>query len=240
MARSKTYTSINKPIQELTDGEIKDWLTSKTFTEPLRSILIAELESIREGATRERRTLRGLWYSLVKPLLSRAGILYPEPSNGWDRTLSSVLVDLVRMGYTSYEEMKIVDGSRQRQEARRITYPVVNVQLVGDHFPWVILFSEKNTIWGEIKYLAELYGITAISGKGQPSFACTENTIRNIVRSESFRDNQPEAITLLSLTDYDPDGYSIQETQQTQIIDVVEGMAVGRKHNNRPVLQGRD
>ncbi len=194
----------------------------------MRSILIAEVKAVRSGGHRERRTMRSLWYELVKPVLSRAGILNKKTAGGkavrWDGKLSIYLAELVRAGFTSYEELLIIDGSRQRQPAHNINIPVANVQMVGAHFPWVILFTEKDTIWQELQGLADLYGVSAISGSGQPALACTENTIRAIVRSESFQEELPESIILLALTDYDPAGFDIFEAQREQIIDTAGAM----------------
>ena len=225
---AKDFVPLRKKISELSSDEIKVWIGNESYAVVMRSMLVAEVEAIREGDPRERRTMRGLWYDLVKPVLSRAGILNNQTDNGgavpWDRYLSDYLGELVRDGYTSYEELKIVDGSRQRQTAQAFTYPVAEVDMVGAHFPWVILFTEKDTIWGEVQSLASLYGVSAISGGGYPSNACTENTVRAIIRSDAYQEEAPDKLIILALTDYDPHGYGIAETQHTQIAEAVNGM----------------
>jgi len=216
---AKKFVQLQKHPSESTADELRDALADLPDAQVMRSLLRAEIDAIRNRAGRETRTMRNLWYSLVKPALSRAGILNKVTRNGkpvaWDGLLSKYLAELVRAGEMSYEELHIVDGSRQRQTAVTITRSVAYVELVGAHYPWVILFTEKDTIWGEVQTLASLYGVSAISGGGQPSNACTENTVRAIMRSEAYCDRQP--VMVLSLTDYDPAGYSIARAQFTQV-----------------------
>ena len=191
----------------------------------MRGLLIVEIEAIRAGAERQERTMRGLWYALVKPALSRAGLLHKQTKGGqpvaWDAKLSRYLAELVREGLTTYAELAIIDGSRQRQTATAITRTVASARLVGPHYPWLILFTEKDTIWGHVERVASLYGVSAISGGGQPSNACTENTIREILRAPTYQEGHP--LALLSLTDYDPAGYSIAEAQYAQIQEAACG-----------------
>jgi len=240
---SKTFVPVQGLMSELTTEAIQEWFRDQPDSVIIRSILVAEVEEIRNGEDRERRTLRGVWYDRVKPLLSRAGILNKKTSSGgdvpWERKLSEYLAELVRIGFTSYEELLIVDGSRHRQQARDINYPLANIPMVGGHFPWVILFTEKDTIWSEVQSIADLYGVSAISGSGYPSAACTENTIRAIIRSDVFQLQQPEKITLISLTDYDPHGYEIAETQYKQINEAVSGMDEDEREGLRRVTRWR-
>lgn len=216
---AKKFVQLQKHPGGMTASELQAALSGAMDSLVIRSLLMAEVKAIRNGAERETRTMRNLWYSLVKPALSRAGILNKTTKGGrpvpWDGLLSKYLAELVRMGITTYEELYIIDGSRQRQAATAITQTVADVELVGAHFPWVILFTEKDTIWGEIEALASLYGVSAISGGGQPSNACTENTVKAIMRSEAYHDRQ--SIIILSLTDFDPAGYSIARAQFTQV-----------------------
>jgi len=211
---------------EMSDGDLRHILGGLGDSEAIRSLLIAEAEAIRAGAERETRTLRNLWYSLIKPALSRAGLLHLKTSGGkdkrWDKNLSERLAELVRAGYTTYEEMQIVDGSRSRRLAARVVQQQAIVPLVGAHYPWLILFTEKDTIWGEVRALASLYGTSAISGSGEPSLACTENMVKSILDHQAYPPGN--SIVLLELTDYDPWGYKIADAQEAQIQDILNTM----------------
>ena len=228
MARQKIIAQVQRYPLEMTNAELRATFGHMPMSGVMRAILLAEVEAIRNGKEQETRTMRNLWYDVVKPVLSRAGILNKKTRGGkdvpWSDKLSIYLAEMVREGKTTYEELLIVDGSRQRQVSVAITRTVANVQLVGAHFPWVILFSEKDTIWGEIQTIAELYGVSAISGGGEPSNACTENTVREIVRSAAYRREQPEKIMILALTDYDPAGYNIAQAQFNQVSEAANGL----------------
>ena len=232
MTRKKEYNPllpVGQDPKTLTTPEVQAWLTHDLAnTELMRSILRAEIEAVKAGAPRETRTLRGVWYEIVKPLLSRSGVLNNVTSNNkpiaWDGELSEQLKDIVSMGLTSYEDLKIIDGSRQRQKAQAIAAQLIDVEMVGDHFPWLILFTEKDTIWPVVQSLANLYGVSAISGGGQPSNACSENIIRSIIRTKAYQETHYKTIILLSLTDYDPAGYTIANAQETQLTEAVNSM----------------
>ena len=239
---SKKYVQVpeNKNIKQLTTEDIRGWLGGGLAdTVIIRSIIMAEIEAVRAGYPRNIRTLRGFWYEIVKPIMSRLGILNKKTANNkaidWVGNLSERLGELVKGNNTSYEELKIIDGSRQRFKARNIPTRLVDVSLVGGHYPWVILFTEKDTIWPLIENLATLYGVSAISGGGQPALSCSENITREIIRSEAYKAAGPENIILLELTDYDPAGYSIAKAQFDQIHDAAANISASDRGNLKRV-----
>lgn len=221
MARKFTYLKLPTDLFSLPDHEIRELLSGLNQAEIIRSLIVYEVQAIRAGESRDIRSLRGLWYKLIKPILSRAGRLNDTGVNGnpidWDRYLSEYLKELVIAGITSYEELSIIDGSRERRLASDVTAKLLDVNMVGAHYPWVILFTEKDTIYPIVENIATLYGVSAISGKGKSSHACTENVTRAIIRSEAYKKYQPEALILLALTDYDPAGYEISNAQLEQM-----------------------
>lgn len=219
MSRTVRIAQVETNPLDMTDSDLRAVFGALPNSELMRGLIMAEVDAIRGGAEREaRRTMRNFWYDHIKPVLSRAGRLGDKTKGGkdvdWPGLLSKYLAELIRAGYTSYAELRIVDGSRQRRAAAAVVRAVADVQLVGGHYPWLILFTEKDTIWGEIETLASLYGVSAISGGGQPAAACTADIVRQILDSEAY-DSEP--LTLLSLTDFDPAGYSIAESQFTQL-----------------------
>jgi len=221
VAKKLTYRVLPTNLFSLPDQEVKRQLSGLQYTEVIRSLILYEVNAIRAGEVREVRTLRGLWYKLIKPIVSRSGRLNELGKNNkpveWARYLSDYLNELVDAGITSYEELAIIDGSRERRPAAQVDAQLVDVTMIGGHYPWVILFTEKDTIWPIVENIASLYGVSAISGKGKPSNACSENITRAIINSEAFKAAQPEALVLLSLTDYDPSGYIIASAQLNQL-----------------------
>ena len=76
IARLETY-----PL-DMTDGQLRAALGGLPDSELMRSLIMAEVAAIRGGAERETRTMRGLWYDFVKPVLSRAGRLGDKTRGG--------------------------------------------------------------------------------------------------------------------------------------------------------------
>lgn len=213
----------------MTDDQLRAALGGLENSTLVRSLIWAEVTAIREGADRAPRTQRyGLWYQLVKPALSRAGLLDKPTRNGtaipWEGLVSKYLAEMVREGRTSYEELHIADGSRQRQVAVAVTETMATVELVGAHFPWVILFTEKDTIWDVVENVATLYGVSAISGGGEPSNVCTDQTVKLILRSDAYREEKPGSLVVMSLTDFDPFGYCIAQAQFAQVREAASGV----------------
>lgn len=228
MGRGKANVlQVVKHPLDMTLPELRAALAGETNAGVMRALVLAEVQAIRAGAQRDQRTLRGFWYDYVKPILSRLGLLNTPTKNGkdidWDGMLSKYLAQLVRDGQTTYNELAIVDGSRQRRVARSALHTVADVTLIGARYPWLILFTEKDTIWGAVDDVASLYGVSAISGGGQPSAACTANVIEAILSADTYHGR---GLTLLSLTDYDPAGYNIAASQYQQIVEAAPGHTV--------------
>jgi len=76
----------------------------------------------------------------------------------------------------------------------------------GRHYPQIILFVEKEGTFGDIENIPTLYGITAITGKGQPSIASVEDLIIELSKVTSLN----QRFLVFTLTDYDPAGYIIE------------------------------
>ena len=232
------FALLQKDPLAMTDRELRAALSHLKDSELMRSLILAEVARIRAGGEQESRTMRNLWYERVKPVLSRLGALNAKTRGGkdidWPAKLSVYLAELVRSGETSYEELAIIDGSRQRRVSQEVSAPVVSVPVVGAHFPWLILFTEKDTIWPVLEDLASLYGVSAISGGGEPSLACTENTALLILRSENYKPGEP--LVLLTLTDYDPAGYTIANAQYEQLRDMASSEL---EHLRVPVVHER-
>lgn len=220
---------------EMDREEIKLHLEGQSWAILMRSLLVYEIGRVREakkgGETIESRTLRSLWYTLVKPSLDKLGALEKSYFTServkqkdigkvpdWDGLMSKYLVQLVDDRWTSYEELAIIDGSRQRRPPRKQSLSVRSVETVGVHHPNLVLFTEKDTIYGIVESIAALYGISVLSGSGKPSYAATENLIRKMIGHPKFQVGCD--ITILTLTDYDPSGYIISTAVVKQMAKV--------------------
>jgi hypothetical protein len=214
----------------MTRGEARYYLDNQSWSFIIRSLLMYEIDRVRYSEDRiEPRTLRSLWYTLIKPALEKLGALeesYYTMARSrkkndvgkipdWSAKLSKYLVELVDNGITSYEELRVIDESRPRRPPQGNGMTVHTVDLIDSYNPNIVLFTEKDTIYNVVRNIGSVYGISAISGSGEPSYAATENLIKRIVRHENFLSGNN--IYLLSLTDYDPAGYTISETIHHQM-----------------------
>ncbi|WP_161823287.1 hypothetical protein [Sporotomaculum syntrophicum] len=174
------------------------------------------------------RTLRGMWYSVVKPTLDKLGLLTEkdnteEALTRWDAELSRYTADLVRRGLLTYKDLHIVDQSRQRSNPSN-SYSIVDLKTYGyqvgvSAYPNIIISTEKDTVYSIIKNLANLFGCSCISGKGQNSLGAMEDLLRNM--GSNYDD-----IYILTLTDYDPSGYYIADTFKNQVEDLKSALGI--------------
>ncbi len=86
------YVELPENLLSLSDSALKSFCTGiKKDSVLIRSILMSEVQACRNGKNPPQRTLRGLWYQLVKPVLSRLGLLdkHKHHKRGWDKLLSA-------------------------------------------------------------------------------------------------------------------------------------------------------
>jgi hypothetical protein len=233
----------------MTSAEACFYLDHQDWSFIVRSLLMYEVERVRQSDEPiEPRTLRSLWYTLIKPALEKLGALEPEyytPDRvrqlkdagnipDWDGLTSKYLAELVKLGVTTYEELNIIDGSRPRRAPAEQSLSVKSVGTVGVHYPNILLFTEKDTIYSVVEAIAALYGVGVLSGSGQPALAATENLIKDMVRHPNFATGGK--VYILILTDYDQHGYSIARSAVKQVrliagtlpeVDRVEPIRIG-------------
>ena len=168
---AKRYVKIESDPLNMERDEIQAILGDQKMSVIIRSLLMWEVNKAKE-TTPERRTLRGLWYQAIKPALDRIGALKPGFYKSGkvpklDKLLSRHLAELVRMGITTYLDVGIIDGSRQRRPPLDTHHPLKKAQLVKAQALPVILFIEKDPAYSVIQNLASFYGIAALSGSGE-------------------------------------------------------------------------
>ena len=214
------YYKLDKPITEFTPGELKNIFgDSPKNSDIMRTLVMNEKQFINVSYD---RSLRSLWYSTVKPTLEKLGVLEGDQEEStiteWASELSRYLSQLVKRGAVTYKDLNIVDQSRKRSNPYN-SYITVDNQVYGYQvnnraYPNIIISTEKDTIYSIIEDIASLLGCSSLSGKGQNSLGAMEDLIRGMSK-EKHRN-----IYILTLTDYDPSGYSIAETFKNQVNDL--------------------
>ena len=181
------YTRLNKYIKDISAEELRQIFPPGTQNSHLmRSIIMNEVEF---SPVDYDRTLRALWYSVVKPTLDKLGLLTEKDSTEesltkWDAELSRYTADLVRKGLLTYQDLHIVDQSRQRSNPTD-RYSVVDLKTFGyqvgvNAYPNIIISTEKDTVYGILRDLAALFGCSCIRGKGQNSLGAMEDLLRGM------------------------------------------------------------
>lgn len=220
----KKYINIDQPIKDIPAEQLKKMLFGLQTSVLMRTIILNERDHI---TINYERSLRGFWYSTVKPTLDKLGLLTEKDQEEdslkkWDAELSRYMAELVRLGELSYKELNIIDNSRQREapSEKHITPSVESYGYQIQIAPYsnIIICTEKDTAYNIIKDLASFFGCSCISGKGQNSLGAMEDLLRQIMQRTGT--NTP--IYILTMTDYDPAGYYIAETFKTQVNDLKE------------------
>jgi hypothetical protein len=230
---AKKYLKLDRPVKDYTAEELRErlgWLKNNAIL--LRTIILNEKDFIHVDYD---RSLRGFWYSTVKPTLDKLGLLTEQDSTEegltkWDAELSRYVAELVRLGEVSYQDLHIVDTSRQRATPanayRTVDPETYGYQVTAAPYPNIIISTEKDTVYGIIADIATFFGCSAISGKGQNSLAAMEDLLRQM---KETADNQYAPIYILTMTDYDPAGYYIANTFYNQVQDLRAGLGINRE-----------
>lgn len=227
---SKKYKKLQKHVMDYTADELRGVLGGLKTSELLRSIILNEKEFIKIDYN---RSLRRFWYATVKPSLDKLGLLTEndqteEGLTKWDSELSRYTGELVKMGVLNYTDLRIVDESRRREtpESRYIT---TRAQTYGYKtniapYPNIIISTEKDTVYSIIEDIAQFFGCSCISGKGQNSLAAMEDLLRGMGGLDGSQD-----IYILTMTDYDPSGYYIADTFKHQAEDIKNNLNITGK-----------
>ena len=228
---AQKYIRLDRPIKDYSAEELSKLLSDvkNKNSELMRTIIINERDYI---SINYNRSLRGFWYSTVKPTLDKLGLLTEKDSTEealtkWDAELSRYVGQLVRSGEVSYQDLRILDISRQRKTPRE-AYNVAGIETFGHKtriapYSNIIITTEKDTVFSIIADLADFFGCSCISGKGQNSLGAMEDLLRNI---KAYEDIYTRDIFILTLTDYDPAGYYIADTFRKQVQDLKEGLNI--------------
>lgn len=227
------YIDLPCHVKFMTSEELLEFFPPEEYTNAylMRSLIMNEKQNYRH--TRDSRTLRGVWYSTIKPALDKLGLLTEEDQTEvgltkWDATLSRYMADLLRKGYILYSDLGIVDVSRRKQNPS-IRYSVPNLSSFGFKinvapYPNILIATEKDTVYNIISDIAELFGCSCISCKGQNALGAMEVLIKNI--KDRFWRNEWDTFYILTMTDYDPAGYYIADALVKQARDILDALGM--------------
>lgn len=227
MPKARSYFRFKKPIRDVAAATLRKTLDGQDKSVVMRTIILNERDF---PSVDYERDLRDFWYTSVKPVLERLGVLEPEDSTEegltrWDAKLSIYLAELVRSGETTYKDMGLVDQSRRRENPKD-QYRVAGLEVYGYKvtvalYPNVILVTEKDTAYGRVEQMAAVLGCACLSAKGQNSLGAMEDLLRGV---------DPEKdVHILCLTDYDPPGFSIADNIVRQAEDLREALGLKGK-----------
>lgn len=194
-----------KDIRQMSKEQLLRRFSTKTTKKPIAALIIKNIiwQTYRNIKSKKEPKLEGnirsFWYSHIKPVLGRVGLLTKRSDHY--QTLSDALVELVyRYHLFRYKDFGFED---ENNEYRKL----------GKSNSHIILFSEKHGHYTTLRKLADEVDITAISLGGQPS----------ALSSEYFIDEMKKIILLtqtfylFSVVDFDPSGDWISRTFITQL-----------------------
>lgn len=218
------FLDLGRHVKDMSQAELVDCFPSGTDKSYLmRSIIMSEKN---HSTVDYDRSLRSMWYSSVKPTLEKLGLLEEsdqteEGLTKWDAVLSRYVADLLRRGYLTYQDLHIVDNSRQRGNPSH-QYSVEDLEVFGHQvttapYSNIIIATEKDTVYSIIQRIASIFGCSCISSKGQNSLGAMEGLIRGMRGTY-------DTVHILTMTDYDPAGYYIADALETQVRDILTAL----------------
>ena len=206
-----------KDIRRMTPRELHRYFSFRSsgklnVTNLIKNIIWQSYNWISQGKMDPvEGNIRSFWYLSVKSVLSRLGL------NVAGRRYLMKVYDAFGEMITVYHLFRYADFGfiDERLYVRRIGQANGNL----------ILFIEKDGLFGLPKQVAQDYDATAIALGGFPSQLTTEFLVRNMARVGLLR--QP--VRLFSVVDYDPGGYWIEREFIRQLQDF--GVEIAATHS---------
>jgi hypothetical protein len=114
------YVELPKYVKYMITEELLLYFPLGKYTNAflMRSIIMNEKKYYR--ASNDSRTLRGVWYSTVKPTLDKLGLLTADDQTEegltkWDATPSKYMAQLLRKGLILHSDLGIQDTSGRKK-----------------------------------------------------------------------------------------------------------------------------
>ena len=227
------YVELPKYGKKMTKQELSTYFPKGEYT--IAFLMRTLIMNAKEFADiSEIGTLRGLWYKAIKPTLDRLGLLTEQDQEEdelkrWDARLSNYVCDLLRKGELTFSDLGISDISRQKSNPREKFYNVggnsFSYKGTIAPYPNILIATEKDTVYSIISSIANLYGCSSVSCKGQNSLGAMELIVKGMFRTGVEFDT----IYILTMTDYDPAGYYIAEALIKQVEDILFSIGKGSR-----------
>ncbi len=190
---------LTKNILFMTKEELIATFSTASGNAVVVSVLMAnflwqQVNYIRAGAETPvpDGNVRSLWY-LVKPVISRLDLLN---DTDYYKTLSEKLGEMVSSKILSYHEFGLIEDGKWQ---------------IGAFNPHIILMGEKESHFKFLQQMQDLTGATIMASGGQPSTRTSEY-FTDALKAKLQESGITDQITVLSLTDYDPFGWSLLDT----------------------------
>ena len=160
----------------------------------IRNLIWQAYTRIRDGK-REKidSNIRGFWYTDVKPVLSRLGFK-THGRRYTERVYDCLLKMVTEHRLFNYADFGFVDETE-------------GMKYIGKTNVHTILFVEKDGLFPIVRRMAEKYDCVGLSTGGYPSILSAEYLIRGISRYTHLR----HRFDILSVVDYDPNGWIIEK-----------------------------
>ena len=169
-------------------------------TRLIRNLIWQAYTWIRDGK-REKidSNIRGFWYTDVKPVLSRLG-KQTQGKRYTERLYDCFLEMVTEHRLFNYVDFGFVDEME-------------GMKYIGKTNVHVILFVEKDGLFTIVRRIAQKYDCVGLSTGGYPSILSSEYLIRRIAMHTHLRHH----FDVLSIVDYDPNGWIIEKEFMEQL-----------------------
>ncbi len=145
--------------------------------------------------------IRSFWYRSIKPVLSKLGFKL-SGSKYTEKVYDNFVEMVTKQKLFRYADFGFID---ERGHAR----------VIGKTNGNLILFVEKEGLFGLVKKMALEHDATCIALGGFPSYLTTEFLVGNLGQLGLLK----EPLRLFSIVDYDPSGYWIEREFTEQLKD---------------------
>lgn len=205
--------SLEADFRTLSHEEIAPHFASRSsgrivLTRLMRSVVWQARERIARGIEPPvRGNLRTFFYRFVKPVLAHIRSAREQARKDPYDVMLRVFAELVlEAGLMSYRDFDFTD---ENWENRRI----------GTANAATLVFAEKT---GWVRWLREVwerFSVTTLALGGAPSALTSEYTI-HALRTQAGLDPEEHSLRLIGLVDYDPSGWIIARSFQSQLAEL--------------------